>query len=138
MNQVELRNKILTIANGIKVVNQATSGSVYERLNTAELRYGIVNVDFMSVTRNENTVTYSVILYYADRLTETGDNEDHIQDDGVYALTKILNELVECDEVVSVGEYNTFNLFNQQFVDRLAGCYVRANIEVLYDLGCRE
>lgn len=134
MNVNELMDKIKSVALTQKPVKSAYDGDVYDNWNSAEVQYGSVNVGLQTITTNANQVTYSVILYYGDRLLQDKGNVNSIYSDGVLALQSIINTLNTLDRV-DVEESVVYTPFEQQFVDYLAGVYTTIDITCESDLG---
>lgn len=134
MNVNELMDKIKSVALTQKPVKSAYDGDVYDNWNSAEVQYGSVNVGLQTITTNANQVTYSVVLYYGDRLLQDKGNVNSIYSDGVLALQSIINTLNTLDRV-DVEESVVYTPFEQQFVDYLAGVYTTIDITCESDLG---
>lgn len=113
-------------------VNTYTEGDVYVNWHNT-VTYAAVNMGLESVSYNDSTATYNIVLYYADRLTKDDSNKLAIYDDGTHILRDIISALP--DEI----EYSTpisFTQFEQQFEDVLAGCYARIALTMPYDAPC--
>ena len=67
-------------------------GDIYEFLNgKPNVKYSIVNIDINQATRNDNLISYSVYLYYVDRLTKDKKNWREIKTMAEQALISIVN-----------------------------------------------
>lgn len=130
----ELVNAIKWIANQLDPVHSVFDGDVYENWNSAEVKYGSVNIGLQSITYNDHLSTYRFIFYYGDRLLQDKSNVNAIYADGVRTLQTIVNNLnsihgVEAPEMV---EYTPFE---QQFMDYLAGVYATVDVTTESVLG---
>ena len=127
MNTVEIINKIKEIALSQATVSTAFDGDVYKNWNNAEVKYASVNVGLQEIVNEGNTTTYSVILYYGDRLLQGDDNVNSIYTDAVNTLQSIIN-ILNTMENIDISEQVTFTPFEQKFMDYLAGAYCQVNI----------
>lgn len=134
MNTVELINKIKEVALSQKTVNTVYDGDVYENWNSAEVKYASVNIGIQEIVSEGNLVNYSVILYYGDRLLQDKSNINSVYSDGINTLQSIVNILNSLD-FIDIQEPITFTLFQQQFMDYLAGVYCQVNITTDSPLG---
>ena len=95
MNYIELLKEINKAAKRIKLVNSVFDGDVYTNWNTETVSYGSVNIGLEDMTKNENTITYNLILYYGDRLLQDKSNMNSIWVDGFNVLQSIINGLAD-------------------------------------------
>lgn len=134
MNVVEIINKIKDIASAQKGVYSVYDGDVYDNWNSAEAKYGSVNVGLQNVTYNGNLVTFTFVLYFADRLTQNNSNVNYVYNNGVRVLQSTLNELND-EDGVDVDDIVIYTPFNQKFMDYLGGCYTTVDITCESELG---
>ena len=127
MNVTELVNRIKEVALSQQTVNSVFDGDVYENWNSAEVNYGSVNVGIQDISTEDNLTTYNVILYYADRLLQDKSNLNEVCGDGFNTLQSIINILNSMD-YINIEAPVTYTLFDQQFMDYLAGVYCQINI----------
>lgn len=130
MNTIEIINKIKEVALSQATVNTVYDGDVYENWNSAEAKYASVNIGIQSVSNEGSLTTYSIVLYYGDRLLQDKNNVNSIYSDGVNTLQSIVNILNTVD-MVDIQEPINYTLFQQQFSDYLAGVYCQ--IELITD-----
>jgi len=131
MNLITTLNYITDIAESLQLVNSAYKGSPYDHWNSSEIKYGSVCVAVENVSR-DSLMTYNLVLYYADRLTQDRSNLYEVQTDATTILTSILNSL---DEIGDVETPYNIELFDQQFSDYLAGGFVRFGLVIESPLG---
>lgn len=134
MNVNELMNLIKETALSQKPVKSAYDGDVYDNWNSAEVKYGSVNVGLQSMAYNDNTITYTVVLYYGDRLLQNKSNVNSIYSDGIRALQSIINSLNQ-EGNIDIDGTITYTPFEQQFMDYLAGVYAQVEIMCESELG---
>lgn len=127
MNQLELIKAVKEASLSLKTVHTFTNGDVYELWNNGNIKYGAVNLAIDEIQVNDDTITYSVILYFADRLLQDDENNNNIQLDGSIVLEAILSLLQDNYPIIVEKPYS-FIPFTQQFADYLGGVYVRCNL----------
>lgn len=127
MNTIEIINKIKEVALSQATVNTVYDGDVYENWNSAEAKYASVNIGIQSVSYEGSLTTYSIVLYYGDRLLQDKNNVNSIYSDGVNTLQSIVNILNTVD-MVDIQEPINYTLFQQQFSDYLAGVYCQIEL----------
>lgn len=133
-NVVELMNIIKKIAMFQTLIQSAFDGDVYANWNSAEIKYASFNVGLQSVTYNNNLMTYSLILYYGDRLLQDKTNVNQIYTDGINALQSIVNFLNKASNV-EISDEIIYTPFEQNFADYLAGVYTTINLTTGSSLG---
>ena len=75
MNFIQILKKLETYSLSLPYVHSTNLGDIYEYLNgKPNVKYAAVNIDINQSTRNDNLITYSVYLYYVDRLVEDKSN----------------------------------------------------------------
>ena len=130
MNIVQLYDYIGQIAQTIPIVHSYSNQTPYEYWNTHEVKYGSVIFAVKTVRTQNNIAKFDCVLYYGDRLNETGSNRDSVQSDAIGVLDSIVSRL-NCSERV---EYVTYpfqtTLFEQKFADNLAGAYTNITIDL--------
>ena len=128
MNFIKLLKKLEAYSLSLPYVNSTNLGDIYEFLNgNTGVKYASVNIDINQSTRNDNLITYSVYLYYVDRLVEDKSNWMEVKTTAEQVLNSIVNYAAEIGDV---DDGWTINYFEQQFADYCAGGYVQFNLEV--------
>lgn len=133
MNTVELIDKIKAIALS-QPIQSVFDGDVYENWNSAETKYGSVNIGIQDIVYDSNLCTYSLVFYYGDRLLQDKRNVNRLYADGVRILQSIINQL-NLEDTVEISGPITYHPFAQQFSDYLAGVYATVEVEVESELG---
>lgn len=107
------------------------------RINSApSLKYGVFAWTQGQHTGKTNGMTsFSLTLFYVDRLLEDKSNQLEIQSVGCETIGNILRQLEEYD--VEVGGY-TMQTFNQRFTDECAGVFCNVTLSVLPSGYCGE
>lgn len=134
MNVNEIINTIKEIAQSQKGVYSVYDGDVYESWNSAEVKYGSVNVGLMNVTYDGNFCTYTVLLHYADRLLQDKKNRNSIYSDGVRVLQSTINTL-NTEDYIDISTVVIYTPYEQKFMDYLAGVYTTIDIVCESELG---
>jgi hypothetical protein len=114
MNVNQLIQLIKNIASVQPGVSSVYDGDVYENWNSAETKYGSFNVGLENATYDTHIITYSVVLYYGDRLLQDNSNSNNLYTYGIRILQSIINSLNQYDGIgVNVVtdeiEYNFIN-----------------------------
>ena len=134
MNVKELINIIKEVAKNQPNVESVYDGDVYDNWNAAETKYASVNIGFDSATYEGQSITYSMVLYYGDRLLQNGKNTNELYSDGIRVLQSIINQLSN-DYDINVPDLIVYTPFQQQFFDHLAGVYASVELTVDSELG---
>ena len=128
MNFIQLLKKLEAYSLSLPYVSSTNLGDIYEYLNgSPNVKYASVNIDINQSTRNDNLITYSVYLYYVDRLVEDKSNWMEVKTTAEQVLNSIVNYAAEIGDV---DDGWTIKYFEQQFADYCAGGYVQFNLEV--------
>lgn len=128
MNFIQLLKKLEAYSLSLPYVNSTNLGDIYEYLNgKPNVKYAAVNIDINQSTRNDNLITYSVYLYYVDRLVEDKSNWIEVKTTAEQVLNSIVNYAAKIGDV---DDGWTIHYFEQQFADYCAGGYVQFNLDV--------
>lgn len=132
--------KISRYAIAEPAVNYVAAGRSLYELNPSTIKdYALV---FASPTGNhlwsENLTTYTITLFYVDRLLEDSTNDINIFSGGIEVLKDIIKALQKDDDIVEVGDNITFLNFTEteRMSDRLAGAYCDVQITVQNNSTC--
>jgi hypothetical protein len=139
MTLYELVRKIERIASAQPTVNMIVENDIDKLNSVADAQYGIFAfVQGQHSSRaNSDWVTYSLTLYYVDRLTEDGSNLLEVQSVGVQTLDNIVKDLAQSESQVVVENYS-FQPFLHSFADNCAGVYMTVSIQTLRNTLCAE
>lgn len=131
MNIVQLNNFIKKIVDCTETVNSFYTDSVYECWNGKEdVQYGSVAFCITDTSMNNNTMSYSAILYYGDRLLEDKSNRDDVWTSANEVIQSIIGTINGLDGNVTVSYPYQIKMFEQKFADYLAGGYAQLTITV--------
>ena len=134
MTLFELINKLKNIAISKPNVNYAGDGDVYVLNSLPDINYSVFFITQNDHSIYQDTLTYSLNLFYIDRISDSEDNVLNIQSDGMLQLTNIINTLVFTEDVDVDGEIS-FTPFIQRFADKCAGVYCTVRFIVENNLG---
>lgn len=137
MNTVQLLDTIKNIALSQNTCNSAFDGDVYDNWNSGEVKFGSVNAAINEIASEDQLFTYSVYLYYGDRLLQDKSNVNQIVTDGVNTIQSIINILNNEDGIDVTGTI-AFTPFEQKFADYLAGVYCQIYVTTDSPLGSCE
>lgn len=134
------------IINGLKEsalmepnINFAGSKDIYELNSLPNIDYNVFYITPNTFNLDEDTITYSLNLYYVARWDETDENQLEEQSAGILALTNIINRFNNTYPDVQLSYPLIFTPFYQKFKDICTGIFVRVDIMVDNVLGvCTE
>lgn len=139
MTLKSLIDAIAKLAIEQKCINYSAAGtSIYQLNPKAVKEYPVL---FQAPTGNhyvtENYTTYSITLYYLDRLTEDSINDIVIYSAAVEQIKNIVRGVEKLDGVIKVGDFYATNFADtESFDDRLAGAYSTVDITVVNNEIC--
>ena len=134
MTLFEIINKLKNIAISKPNINYVGDGDVYTLNSLPNIDYSVFFITQNDHSIDSDTITYSLNLFYIDRISDSEDNVLNIQSDGMLQLTNIINTLVFSEDVDVDGEI-TFVPFIQRFADQCAGVYCNVRFVVENNLG---
>ena len=134
MTLFELINKLKNIAISKPNINFVGDGDVYTLNSLPNIDYSVFFITQNDHSIYQDTITYSLNLFYIDRISDSEDNVLNIQSDGMLQLTNVINTLVFSEDVDVDGEI-TFTPFIQRFADQCAGVYCTVRFVVDNNLG---
>ena len=134
MTLFEIINKLKNIAISKPNINFVGDGDVYTLNSLPNIDYSVFFITQNDHSIDSDTITYSLNLFYIDRISDSEDNVLNIQSDGMLQLTNIINTLVFSEDVDVEGEI-TFTPFIQRFADQCAGVYCTVRFIVDNNLG---
>lgn len=133
---------IAQYAIGNKIINYSAAGPSLYQLNMETIKdYPVL---FASPTGNHNITpnltTYTITLYYIDRLTRGGDNDIDILSTSVEGLKSIINGIKYLPGVIEI--YDDYNITNfadtQKMSDNVAGAYATITIRTANNSTCPD
>ena len=134
MTLFELINKLKDIAISKPNINFVGDGDVYTLNSLPNIDYSVFFITQNDHSIYQDTITYSLNLFYIDRISDSEDNVLNIQSDGMLQLTNVINTLVFSEDVDVDGEI-TFTPFIQRFADNCSGVYCTVRFIVDNNLG---
>ena len=134
MTLFEIINKLKNIAISKPNINYVGDGDVYTLNSLPNIDYSVFFITQNDHSIYQDTITYSLNLFYIDRISDSEDNVLNIQSDGMLQLTNIINTLVFSEDVDVEGEI-TFTPFIQRFADNCSGVYCTVRFIVDNNLG---
>ena len=91
MTYFELINNLKACALEEPNINFVGSKDIYELNSIPAIEYSVFYITPNTFNVDEDTITYSLNLYYIDRWDETDNNQLEIQSSGILALQNIIN-----------------------------------------------
>lgn len=111
-------------------INYCGYGDIYKLNSIPTIEYSVFYITPNTFNVDEDTITYSLNLYYIDRWDETDNNQLEIQSSGILALQNIINRFNTDYDNVEIDYPLVFTPFYQRFKDICAGVFVRINVRV--------
>ena len=133
MNYVELLKEIKDIALS-QHIESFYDKDVYEVWNGVNVKYSSLVVNLENMSYDGQRITYSVVMYYGDRLQQDNSNANQLYTDGVRAIQSIINVL-QGNYIMLNEDVVQYTPLNQKFADYLGGVWARVDIEVDNELG---
>ena len=133
---------IAQYAIGNKIINYSAAGPSLYGLNMETIKdYPVL---FASPTGNHNITpnltTYTITLYYIDRLTRGGDNDIDVLSTSVEGLKSIISGIKYLPGVIEI--YDDYNITNfadtQKMSDNVAGAYATITIRTANNSTCPD
>ena len=134
MTLFELINKLKNIAISKPNINFVGDGDVYTLNSLPNIDYSVFFITQNDHLIDSDTITYSLNLFYIDRISDSEDNTLNIQSDGMLQLMNVINTLVFTEDVDVDGEIS-FVPFIQRFADNCCGIYCNVRFTVENNLG---
>ena len=130
MTYFELISRLLGSAAEELNINYCGYGDIYKLNSIPAIEYSVFYITPNTFNVEEDTITYSLNLYYIDRWDETDNNQLEIQSSGILALQNIINRFNTDYVNVEISYPLVFTPFYQRFKDICAGVFVRINVRV--------
>ena len=134
MSLKEVITKFLNIAKNQANINFVGEGDIYSLNSLPNIDYSVFFVTQQQHRQSEDVISYNLILYYVDRLTETGDNTLDIQSNGVILLGNIINTFINENDA-DISYDITYQTFLHKFADKCAGVYATISVDVANNIG---
>jgi hypothetical protein len=129
LNQIiSLINSLGTSHAQIKTVRR---GSLIDALST-DVIYPIMNYEFLNSTYSGNTISYSIQLFFLDRVTPEGSNSEDVLSDQLNTCLDIISELRNPSLEVELQDPATINFVEDTIPDLISGVVTTLTIEQLY------
>lgn len=129
MTLIEITNRLKHYAENQFNNPVVKVGSLYENMNTKELKYPCINFDVANTVKRDNEVIYSFYVYYVDRLNEDGSNLLEIQSQADTSLQLLLHDIMD-HNIMTLDEYTNAIItpFKLKFADVCAGAWLQINV----------
>lgn len=134
-------NALCELAIRNNLVNYAAAGGSIYNLNGDTIKdYPFIFVSPTDeITVGDNTTTYGLTIFYADRMLESDYNGTQVYSIATDTITNFLRQVEALEGVVDVGDY-TIRIFSEtkKMDDALNGAYARVRITVLNTAACAQ
>ena len=135
MTLLQTINELLNIGSRQKNINYTDEGDIYTLNTNNSIDYGVFFITQNQHKQDEDTITYSLNLYYIDRLLTDEKNTLSIQSTGIVLLGNIINTFNESFSEVDIEYDITYQPFTHRFADACAGVYAVVNLTVDNNIG---
>ncbi len=116
-------------------INFVGSKDIYELNSLPTIEYNVFYITPNTFSVDEDTITYSLNLYFVSRWHETDNNQLEEQSAGTLALQNIINRFNNLYPEVEIAYPLIYTPFYQKFKDITCGVFVRADFQVDNTLG---
>ena len=116
-------------------INFVGSKDIYELNSLPTIEYNVFYITPNTFSVDEDTITYSLNLYFISRWDETDNNQLEEQSAGMLALQNIINRVNNLQPEVEIAYPLIYTPFYQKFKDITCGVFVRADFQVDNTLG---
>lgn len=116
-------------------INFVGSKDIYELNSLPTIEYNVFYITPNTFSVDEDTITYSLNLYFVSRWDETDNNQLEEQSAGMLALQNIINRFNNLYPEVDISYPLIYTPFYQKFKDITCGVFVRADFQVDNTLG---
>ena len=130
----ELKNCALEEPN----INYAGSKDIFELNALPDIDYDVFYITPNQHRLFEDTIRFSLNLYFVTRWDNTDDNQLIIHSNGIIKLLNIINRFNERFPEVGLSFPGTVTTFYQKFKDMCAGVYVTLEFVLPNILGCEH
>lgn len=135
MTLIQAIKELLNIGSRQKNINYTGEGDIYTLNSLPDINYGVFFITQNQHKQNEDTITYSLNLYYIDRLLNDEKNTLSIQSTGIVLLGNIINTFNASYSEVDIEYDITYQPFTHRFADACAGVYAVVNLTVDNNIG---
>ena len=103
---------------------------IYELNSLPNIDYDVFYITPNQHILTEDTIIYSLNLYFISRWDESEENQIDIHSRGIFKLSNILNRFNDRFPDVAIRYNGTYQLFYQKFKDVCAGVFLTIQIEL--------
>lgn len=138
MTYYEIINNLKACALEEPNINFVGSKDIYELNSLPTIEYNVFYITPNTFSVDEDTITYSLNLYFVSRWDETDNNQLEEQSAGMLALQNIINRFNNLYPEVEIAYPLIYTPFYQKFKDITCGVFVRADFAVDNIIGVCE
>lgn len=138
MTLFECIHELLEIAESQPNIHTLVTNDIYQLDAMPNVKYSVFGVTQNAHRQDDDTVYYSLNLYYIDRLTVDDHNELQIQSTGLQVLANIISTFIDETNAELYNENIEYHTFTQKFCDLTAGAYATLTFSFPSVLECYE
>lgn len=135
MTLYEITNALLATAKKVPNINYVGTGDIYELNDKPNIDYGVFYITQINHTQGENTIDYTLTLFYVDRVMKDGSNKLAIQSNGITTIGNIINLFLNTYDDVEVRYDIQYTTFLQRFADECSGVFANVTFSVDNNIG---
>ena len=135
MTLYEITNALLATANKVPNINYVGTGDIYELNNKPNIDYGVFYITQTNHTQGENTIDYTLTLFYVDRVLNDGSNKLAIQSNGITTIGNIINLFLNTYDDVTVNYNIQYTTFLHRFADECSGVFANVTFTTDNNIG---
>lgn len=135
MTLYELINALLATAKKVPNINYVGTGDIYELNNKPNIDYGVFYITQTNHTQGENTIDYTLTLFYVDRVMNDGSNKLAIQSNGITTIGNIINLFLNTYDDVTVNYDIQYTTFLHRFADECSGVFANVTFTTDNNIG---
>ena len=123
----EIYTAIEDIAAQVPDVRTIVENDITRLNERREAEYGVFGITQNSHTSSQGWVTFSLNLFFIDRLVNGQDNEVQVQSHAIDVLRAVVMRLRE--ESLPIGESVQYTTFTERFQDLCAGAWAVVSVQ---------
>ena len=135
MTLYEITNALLATAKKVPNINYVGTGDIYELNDKPNIDYGVFYITQTNHTQGENTIDYTLTLFYVDRVLKDGSNKLAIQSNGITAIGNVINLFLNTYDDVEVRYDIQYTTFLHRFTDECSGVFANVTFTVDNNIG---
>lgn len=135
MTLIEIVKEFIKIAKKQPNINYTFEGDVYKLSSVPNINYSIFGVTQSSHRQEQDTIVYTLNLFYMDRIKQDESNLLQVQSNAIMMLGNIINLFANYNDDVEVDYNINYTTFSHKIAEVCGGAYCTVNIRVDNGIG---